>query len=164
MKINFGNLFKIKVEKENSENVEEINDSEIIEIERKEHDNHVKFYYTNIINSLILHTYNTKELDKMVPVLIDPLAELYEELDYAFLPVLFETVFRNRLIDESFKQELLDFKKKVDEIPGELWDWEILDTNEIWKDIRTNAETLLNKLNIESRAYNEGHTTIIFKK
>ncbi|KQT35917.1 hypothetical protein ASG22_02540 [Chryseobacterium sp. Leaf405] len=100
----------------------------------------------------------------MVPVLIDPLAELYEELDYAFLPVLFETVFRNRLIDESFKEELLNFKKKVDEIPGELWDWEILDTNEIWKDIRTNAETLLNKLNIESRAYNEGHTTIIFKK
>ncbi|WP_131726138.1 hypothetical protein [Chryseobacterium sp. Leaf405] len=124
----------------------------------------MKFYYTNIINSLILHTYDTKELFKMVPVLIDPLAELYEELDYAFLPVLFETVFRNRLIDESFKEELLNFKKKVDEIPGELWDWEILDTNEIWKDIRTNAETLLNKLNIESRAYNEGHTTIIFKK
>ena len=128
-----------------------------------EYDKHVNFYYTNIINSLILYTYNVEQLDEMAPVLIDPLTELYEELDYAFLPVLFETVFRNKLIDESLKSELLMFKKKVDDIPVEIWDWEFLDTNEIWKSIKIDAYELLNKLNIETRNYNTDYTTILYK-
>ncbi|VXB62377.1 hypothetical protein [Chryseobacterium sp. 8AT] len=97
----------------------------------------------------------------MTPILIDPLTELFEELDYAFLPVLFETVFRNKLLDESFKEELLLFKKKVDDIPVELWDWELLDTNETWIKIRIDAENILNKLNIKTRIYNTDYTTII---
>ncbi|WP_284464230.1 hypothetical protein [Chryseobacterium sp.] len=128
-----------------------------------EYDKHVNFYYINIINSLILYTYNVEQLDEMAPVLIDPLTELYEELDYAFLPVLFETVFRNKLIDESLKSELLMFKKKVDDIPLEIWDWEFLDTNEIWKNIKIDADELLNKLNIETRNYNTDYTTILYK-
>ncbi len=131
--------------------------------ELAEYDKHVNFYYTNIINSLILYTYNVKQLDKMAPILIDPLTELYEELDYAFLPVLFETVFRTKLIDESLRSELLLFKKKVDDIPVEIWNWDLLDTHEIWKKIRFDAEILLNKLNIKTRDYNTDYTTIIFK-
>lgn len=129
--------------------------------ELAEYDKHVHFYYTNIINSLILYTYNVEELDRMAPVLIDPLTELYEELDYAFLPVLFETVFRNKLIDLSLKEELLLFKKKVDDTPDEIWDWEVLATSEVWKDIRCMAGEILTKMNIDSRVYNTKYITII---
>lgn len=89
---------------------------------------------------------------------------MYEELDYAFLPALFETVFRNELINKQFKEELLIFKKKVDNVPKELWDFDIMDVNETWLEIRKDAEDLLNRLNIESRLYNTDYTTIIYKK
>lgn len=171
MKFNFFNkLFRSKQDKstlqndKKIENPEEFYDFGLTQDELLCYDKNVNFYYTNIINSLILYTYDTKQLDDMAPILIDPFAELYEELDYAFLPILFESVFRNKLIDENLKEELLMFKKKVDEIPVELWDWEILDTSEIWKEIRINAEGLLNKLNIETRVYNTEYTTILFNK
>ncbi|MGU3376850.1 hypothetical protein [Chryseobacterium sp. M5A1_1a] len=129
--------------------------------ELAEYDARVDFFYINIINSLILFTYNIEELDKMTPILIDPLTELYEELDYAFLPVLFETVFRNNLIDISFKEELLGFKKKVDDIPNEIWDWAFLNTHEVWKNIKHDAEDLLTRMNIKTRVYNADYTIII---
>lgn len=162
MKFNFSNLFKINVEKESLDNDEQVDSLGFTKTELEEYDKNVNFYYTNIVNSLILYTYNVEQL--MVPILIDPLTELYEELDYAFMPVLFETVFRNKLINENYKEELLNFKVEVDQIPVELWDWEILDTNEVWYKIRIDAENLLNKLNIKTRIFNTDFTTIIFKK
>lgn len=164
MKFNFSNLFKIIVEKESLDNDEQVDSLGFTKTELEEYDKNVNFYYTNIVNSLILYTYNVKQLYEMAPILIDPLTELYEELDYAFLPVLFETVFRNKLINENYKEELLNFKVEVDQIPVELWDWEILDTNEVWYKIRIDAENLLNKLNIKTRIFNTDFTTIIFKK
>lgn len=161
MKFNFNSFFKSKQDKEIPPITEDDDNLGFTKIELEEYDKNVKFYYTNILNSLILYTYNVEKLDKMTPILIDPLTELYEELDYAFLPVLFETVCRNKLLDESFKEELLLFKKKVDDIPVELWDWELLDTNEIWIKIRIDAENILNKLNIKTRIYNTDYTTII---
>lgn len=161
MKFNFNSFFKSKQDKEIPPITEDDDNLGFTKIELEEYDKNVKFYYTNILNSLILYTYNVEKLDKMTPILIDPLTELFEELDYAFLPVLFETVFRNKLLDESFKEELLLFKKKVDDIPVELWDWELLDTNEIWIKTRIDAENILNKLNIKTRIYNTDYTTII---
>jgi hypothetical protein len=96
MKFNFSNLFKINVEKESLDNDEQVDSLGFTKTELEEYDKNVNFYYTNIINSLILYTYNVEQLYKMAPILIDPLTELYEELDYAFLPVLFETVFINK--------------------------------------------------------------------
>ena len=162
MKFNFNIFSKSKQNKEIRPVTEDYDDSGFTKFEMEEYDKNVNFFYTNIVNSLILYTYNVEKLDKMTPILIDPLTELYEELDYAFLPVLFETVFRNKLLDESFKEELLLFKKKVDDIPVELWDWELLDTNEIWAKIRIDAENILNKLNIKTRIYNTDYTTIIY--
>lgn len=161
MKFNFSIFSKSKQNKEIRSVTEDDDNLGFTKFEMEEYDKNVKFYYTNILNSLILYTYNVEKLDKMTPILIDPLTELYEELDYAFLPVLFETVFRNKLLDESFKEELLLFKKKVDDIPVELWDWELLDTNEIWAKIRIDAENILNRLNIKTRIYNTDYTTII---
>lgn len=164
MKFNFSNLFKINVEKESLDNDEQVDSLGFTKTELEEYDKNVNFYYTNIVNALILYTYNVEQLYEMAPILIDPLTELYEELDYAFLPVLFETVFRNKLINENYKEELLNFKVEVDQIPVELWDWEILDTNEVWYKIRIDAENLLDKLNIKTRIFNTDFTTIIFKK
>jgi len=126
-----------------------------------EYDKSVGFYYTNLINSLILYTYNEKQLDKMAPILIDPLTELYEELDYAFTPVLFETVFRNKLIDNQFKNELHKFKTMVNEIPNEIWDWKYLDKHETWVKIRSEADKLLNNIGIETRDYNNDYTKVV---
>lgn len=163
MKFNFSSLFKLKQKKETPFINDSQNDLGFTETELKEYDKHVNFYYTNIINSLILYTYNVEQLDEMAPILIDPLTELYEELDYAFLPVLFETVFRNKMIAENYKEELLAFKIKVDRIPVELWDWEILDIDESWAKIRIDAGNLLKKLNIKTRIYNTDFTTIVLK-
>lgn len=126
-----------------------------------EYDKYVKYYYSNILNSLKLYTYNEEKLEKMTPILIDPILELYEELDYAFTHSLFETVFRNNYINIEFKQDLLSFKRKVDNIPNEIWDWQFLDKHETWIEIRKDADELLNKLGIKSREYDLDFTTII---
>lgn len=118
-----------------------------------EYDKNVDFYYTNLINSLILFTYNSYELERMEPILIDPLTELYEELDYAFLPVCFETIFRNNHIDKELKNELLNFKIQVDEIPNEIWDYELIDKHEKWKKVKYLAESILEKIGIKSRIF-----------
>ena len=150
MKGNFKSIFGIKAfSSDNSKLVKE----------ELESDN-VNYYYTNIVNSIILYTYDTKELEKMTPILIDPLTELYEELEQAFTPVCFETVLRLKLIDNSFKTELLKFKQEVDNIPPEIWDWEFIDNHESWKKIRNHANELLNKIGVTSRIYNDRYTTI----
>ncbi len=132
--------------------------------EEIEYDKHVDFYYTNIINSIILYTYDTVKLDEMAPILIDPLTELYEELEYAFTPVCFETVFRVGLIDDSLKGKLLSFKEEVDEIPTEIWDWNFIDNHEIWLATRQKANHLLEALGVTSSTYNEDYTTVLNKE
>lgn len=98
----------------------------------------------------------------MTPILIDPLTELYEELEYAYTPVCFDTVFTVGLIDHSFKDELLEFKNAIDDLPKEIWDWKHLDNHETWITIRQNANVLLDKLKVSSRTYNEDYTTIYY--
>lgn len=151
MKINLKSIFGIKSTSTDNSSVVK---------EEIEYDKYVDFYYTNIINSIILYTYDTNKLEEMTPILITPLTELYEELEYAFTPVCFETVFRLGIIDEAFKAELIEFKKDVDNIPYEIWDWEFIDDHETWKVIRNNANTLLNKLGITTRIYNDDYSTI----
>lgn len=158
MKFNF---FKSKSNSEKQSKSEIINIKNLEENELLEYDKSVDYYYTNLINSLILFTYNSDELEQMEIILIDPLTELYEEMDYAFLPVCFETVFRNNVIDDKYKNELLSFKKIVDEIPNEIWDYEFIGVNEKWTEIKNNAENLLNKLGVDTRIYNTNYVKII---
>lgn len=124
------------------------------------YDRNVEFYYSNLINSLVLFSFTTKELEKLAGPLFNPMSELETEIDYAFLPVCFETIFRNDRIDSSLKSELLDFKKKTDDIPAEVWDWEFIDTHELWVEARKDANDLLNKLGIKGREYNDEYETI----
>lgn len=155
MKISLKSIFGIKPgSKENSS----------VEKKELEDDKYVDFYYTNLINSIILFTYNAHKLEEMAPILIDPLTELHEELEYAFTPVCFETIFRLEVIDKTFKDELLEFKKDVDNIPPEIWDWEFIVSHETWQATRNSANVLLEKLGVISRLYNDDYTLIYDKK
>lgn len=88
------------------------------------------------------------------------MTELETEIDFAFAPVCFETIFRNGLVDNSFKNELLAFKKWTDDIPSEIWDWEFIDNHEIWVTTRLKENVLLGKLGVVNRTYNDDLTTI----
>ena len=151
MKINLKSIFGIK---------ETSTENSSAEKDETEFDKDVDFYYINIINSIILYTYDTSQLEQIAPILIDPLFELYSELEYAFTPICFETVFKLEVIDISIKNELLEFKKEVDNIPKEIWDWEFIDNHELWKTTRNHANVLLDKLGVTSRIYNDDYTTI----
>ncbi|MEG0915405.1 MAG: hypothetical protein RSF68_00160 [Myroides sp.] len=136
----------------------------LVNIKETEYDKHVDFYYNNLINSLILFTLNEKELENLAGPVFNPMTELESEIDYAFTPVCFETLFRNARVADSLKEELLSFRKWTDEIPSEIWDWDFIDTNEIWITTRLKANLLLDKLNIKSRTYNDDFTTIYDEK
>lgn len=129
-----------------------------------EYDQHVDFYYTNVINSLILFSMKSAELEKLAGPVFDPMFELESEIDYAYTPVCFETVFRNRRIDVSLRDELLEFKRQADEIPSEIWDWEFLDVHPTWLAARQRANELLDKLGVSSRTYNDDFVTIYDRK
>lgn len=125
-----------------------------------EYDKFATFYYTNLINSLILFSLTTEELEKLARPVFNPMTELESEIDYAFTPVCFETIFRNGLIDNSLKGELLTFKKETDSIPSEVWEWEFIDNSEIWVTIRQKANNLLDKLGVTKRTYNDDYIIV----
>ena len=151
MKINLKSIFGIKPTS---------TDKSTVDKEDIEYDKHVDFYYTNLINSIILFSLTSKELEKLAGPVFNPMSELETEIDYAFTPVCFNTIFRNGLIDNSFKDELLAFKKWTDDIPSEIWDWEFIDNHEIWGTTRLNANALLDILGVTSRNYNDDYTSI----
>ena len=100
MRINLKSIFGIKTTTTDISSVEK---GEI------EYDKYVDFYYTNLINSLILFSLSSTELEKLDGPTFNPLTELESEIDYAFTPVCLNTIFRKKLIDKSFKEELLQF-------------------------------------------------------
>lgn len=163
MKFNFFKS-KLRNDKKSDSVSDELYDFGFTKNELLEYDKNVDFYFTNLINSLVLYTYNSTELEKLAPILIDPLTELYEELDYAFSPICFETVFRNGKINIEFKEQLLNFKKQVEEIPNELWDYEFIDKHEIWKAVKKSAEEILNEIGIGNRIFDEKYHKVINNK
>ena len=150
MKINFKSIFGLKTKSTVKLSVDK---------DGIDYDKHVDFYYSNLINSLILFTLTTNDLEKHAGPVFNPISELDSEIDYAFIPVCFDTIFRNELIDNSFRNELLEFKKSTDEIPSEIWDWEFIDNHETWISIRQKANVLLDKLCVSNRTYND-HSTL----
>ena len=111
-----------------------------------EYDEYAEFYRTNILETLKLYTLTTSQLDELASPTFAPLYELESELEYAFLPVLFDTVFRNKLIATKFKAPLLNFRKSVDAIPTAVWDWNFIDSHPQWIAVRTLAKKLLNSI------------------
>lgn len=154
MKINLKSTFRIEGTSTDRTKVEKE------EIEELEYDKYVEFYYTNLINSLILFSLNSKELEKLTEPSFDPIFELESEIDYAFVPVCFNTIFRKGLINYSFKDELLQFKEWTSQIPSEIWDWEFIEKHETWVTTRLKANAILDKLGVTSRIYNDDFITI----
>lgn len=60
MKFNFNSFFKSKQDKEIPPITEDDDNLGFTKIELEEYDKNVKFYYANILNSLILYTYNVE--------------------------------------------------------------------------------------------------------
>jgi hypothetical protein len=129
-------------------------------MENIDYDKYVDFYYTNLINSIVLFSLTKDKLKELAAPTFDPLFELESEIDYAFTPVCFETIFRNNRIEDSLKPEILDFKKQTDDIPNEVWDWDFIESHPSWIHIRQQANTLLDKLGVKQRTYNEDYTTV----
>lgn len=125
-----------------------------------DYDKNVEFYFTNLINSIILFALNKTELELLIAPAFDPIFELESEVDYAFTPVCFETIFRNQFIDVKFKAALLNFKQITDEIPSDIWDWEFIETEQNWINVRKKANELLTKMGIKTKKYNDDFTTI----
>ena len=121
---------------------------------------YVDFYYKNLINSLILFSLTAKELEKLVARSFNPIFELESEIEYAYTPICFDAIFKKGLINPSLREELLNFKKQVDEVPSEIWDFQFIDNHNIWISIRIKANELLDKLNITNRKYNDEYTTV----
>lgn len=134
------------------------------ENEELEYNKHADFYLTNLVNSLILFSLTKEELEKLSAPAFDPIFELESEIDYAFSPVCFDTIFRNKLIDVKYREELIQFKKQTNNIPNDIWDWEFINNHQVWIDIRQKANELLDKLGINGRIYNEDYTTIYDNK
>jgi len=155
MKVSLKSIFGIK---------SSARDGSMPDKENLKYDKNVSFYYSNLINSIILFSLTFEELDKLGGPLFNPIFELESEIDYAFTPVLFETIFRNGIIDNSFKSDLLKFKQETDDIPQEIWDWDYLDKNETWILIRQKANELLDKLGIDGRTYKDEYTTVYNNK
>ncbi|MCF8254900.1 MAG: hypothetical protein K9H61_03055 [Bacteroidia bacterium] len=151
MKIKLKSIFGIKSTSTDKSSVDK---------EEIEYDKHADFYYTNLINSIILFSLSLKELEKLAGPDFNPITELESEIDYAFTPVCFDTIFRNGLVANSIKSELLEFKEWTDDISSEIWDWEFIDNHAIWIKTRLEANSLLDKLGVTSRTYNDDYTTI----
>ena len=124
----------------------------------------VDFYYSNLINSLVLFAANPDYLDSLGGPVFDPISELETEIDYAFTPILFDEIFNKKLIVEELKTDLLEFKSKVDETPSDLWTWENIYNNSEWDKLRQEASKLLDRIGIKNKVYNDDFTTIYNSK
>ena len=121
------------------------------------YDKFATVYYKSIINTLKLFSMKVHELNLLAGPTFNPLTELETELDYAFTPVIFETVFRNNLIHPNLKDDLLQFKRTVDKVPNRLWDYDYIDEHPLWINIKTDANYLLEKLNVMDRGYDDDY-------
>ncbi|MGE6220592.1 hypothetical protein ACQKCH_12250 [Nubsella zeaxanthinifaciens] len=155
MKINLKSIFRIKPTSK---------DEQTVDKENTDYDKNAEFYYTNLTNSIILFSLTSQELEKLAEPVFNPMTELETEIDYAFTPICFDTIFRKGLIDISIREELLQFKKWTDDIPSRIWDWEFIDNHETWVKTRLKANALLDKLGVTSRTYNNDNETIYDNK
>jgi hypothetical protein len=122
----------------------------------------IAYQYSCIYNSLVLFANTVDYLKSLSAPTFDPIFELESEFDIGFNDYTLDKNLENGTIKESLKQDLLDFKKSVDNVPSQLSNYEDLDTHETWKNIRDHANILLTKMGETRREYDHGFTTIIY--
>lgn len=122
----------------------------------------IAYQYSCVYNSLVLFANPVDYLKSLSAPTFDPIFELESEFDIGFTDYTLDKNFENGTIKETLKQELLDFKKSVNDVPSQLWNYEDLETHSTWKNIRSQANILLTKMGETRREYDHGFTTIIY--
>jgi hypothetical protein len=122
----------------------------------------IAYQYSCVYNSLVLFANTVNYLKSLSAPAFDPMFELESEFDIGFTDYTLDKNFENGTIKENLKQDLLDFKKSVNDVPSHLWNYDDLDTHETWKNIRSQANILLTKMGETRREYDHGFTTIIY--
>ena len=120
-----------------------------------------EFYFSCVCNSLILFAAAPEYLKTLSAPGFNILFELETEFDYAFEDALINQCITSGKIDITLKPELLTFKQRIKSLPPELWNFPALEQNELWQQIRQDADILLTKLHVESRTLNNKFTRII---
>ena len=120
-----------------------------------------EFYFSCVCNSLILFAAAPEYLKTLSGPGFNILFELETEFDYAFEDALINQCITSGKIDITLKPELLTFKQRIKSLPPELWNFPALEQNELWQQIRQDADILLTKLHVESRTLNNKFTRII---
>ena len=90
----------------------------------------------------------------------DPIFELESELDIGFSNYNLDANVSNKNINNAQKELLLSFKSKVLSVPADMWTFEHIENSEVWKDIRIEANKLLEVIGVSRREYNHDFTTI----
>lgn len=110
-------------------------------------------FYNCLLNSLVLFACEKEYFESLIGPTFAPLFELETEFDYAFMPVVFNNGCEFGNIKQNLRSRLMDFKKGVDKLPSEIWDWEQLYVNEEWIRIRQESKKLLKELGEENRKF-----------
>jgi hypothetical protein len=141
---------------ENSVPTKEYKPKELTEQEQ------IEYQYSCLYNSLILFANSVDYLKSLSSPSFDPIFELESEFDIGFSDYTLGKNFENGTIMDDLRQELLDFKKSVTDVPASLWNYESIERHETWNNIRTQANLLLTKMGETRRKYDDHFTTIVY--
>jgi hypothetical protein len=112
-----------------------------------------QFFYNGLLDSLALFSCEKDYFESLISPTFSPLFELETEFDYAFMPIVFKNSCEFGKINQTLKVRLVDFQKRVNELPKELWEWEELYSNKKWLEIRQESKNILKKLGEENRKF-----------
>lgn len=104
-------------------------------------------------NALILFRASFEYLKKLDSPNFDIEFELPSEFEIGLSIENIHYLFEKKIINESTKNAILEFRDYLLAIPDSFWTFEELEVNPIWNVVREHAELILQQLGITSREY-----------
>lgn len=129
-------------------------------IKRLTNEQQIEFHFSNIYNSLILFANSTEYLKSLENETFDPLFELEDEFQIGFSEFSLNINLENKKINQEQLEKLLIFKSKVEKLPTCDWTFESIEKSTEWKEIKSDANNLLDLLRVKTRVYNSAFTSI----
>jgi len=120
------------------------------------------YSYSNLLKSLILFAASSEYLESLNSPSFNVVFELETEFDIGFNELSLNSIFDKKLINRELKNELSSFKAKVIGFPNELWMWKNIKNHIKWNELRTDANILLDKMEISNREYIDDSIIIEF--
>ncbi len=111
------------------------------------------YEYKYLINSLILFSASFSYLKSLDSPSFDIEFELGAEFEIGFNEKYLEKLLREKTIDVSIYNKLLDFKKYILLVPDAFWTIYELESNPIWESVREMASELLHLLGENEKKY-----------